>query len=228
MIRKALVAGVVAGMFLVSSAILIASDDATGEPTPMEPSSEQQPELIGGIYMLTAYGQTSDAANNDAVALETATFGAGCFWGAEAHYRNMDGVVATAVGYSGGHKDKTTYKEVCGDGTGHAEVVQLKYDPSVVSYEKLLTVFWNNHNPTQLNRQGPDVGTQYRSAVFYHSDAQREAAEKSKGAVAESGTWNKPIVTEITEADEFFPAEDYHQQYLEKRGQASCGVPSSN
>lgn len=154
--------------------------------------------------------------------VEIATFGAGCFWGVEATFRETPGVWRTTVGYTGGHKDNPTYKEVCSDNTGHAEAVQVEYDPTKVQYETLLQIFWDNHNPTTLNRQGPDVGTQYRSAVFYHSEEQRKAAEASKQQVAASGKWSRPIVTEVVPAKTFYPAEDYHQQYLEKRGMSSC------
>lgn len=154
--------------------------------------------------------------------LATATFGAGCFWGVEEAYRALEGVTETAVGYMGGSKPYPTYEDVCSDATGHAEVVQVMYDPERVPYEKLLQVFWENHNPTTLNRQGPDVGTQYRSAIFYHDASQKEAAERSKAALETSGKWSKPIVTEITPAKEFWKAEEYHQKYLQKRGQGSC------
>jgi peptide-methionine (S)-S-oxide reductase len=154
--------------------------------------------------------------------LETATFAAGCFWGVEATYRQTPGVWKTTVGYIGGKTSNPTYKDVCTDETGHAEAVQIEYDPTKVTYEQLLNIFWENHNPTTLNRQGPDVGTQYRSGVFYHSDEQKRIAEASKAALASSGKWNKPIVTEVTPAQTFYPAEDYHQQYLEKRGMSSC------
>jgi peptide-methionine (S)-S-oxide reductase len=154
--------------------------------------------------------------------LEKATFGAGCFWGVEATFRQMPGVWRTLVGYSGGQTANPTYKEVCSDATGHAEVVQVEYDPTKVTYDQLLQVFWENHNPTTLNRQGPDVGTQYRSAIFYHNDQQKQLAEKSKQELSASGKWSKEIVTEINPAKPFYEAEDYHQQYLEKRGMTSC------
>ena len=156
--------------------------------------------------------------------METATFGAGCFWGVEAAFRQLPGVTRTAVGYLGGTLKNPTYKDVCTGRTGHAEVVEVTYDPARVSYEDLLNVFWTNHNPTTLNRQGPDVGTQYRSAIFYHSDAQRDLATASKNAMGQSGKFRQPIVTEITPATPFYVAEDYHQQYLEKRGLASCHI----
>lgn len=156
--------------------------------------------------------------------MEKATFGAGCFWGVEAAFRQVAGVTATAVGYLGGTMQNPTYKDVCTGRTGHAEVVEVTYDPARVSYEDLLDVFWTNHNPTTLNRQGPDVGTQYRSAIFYRSDAQRDAAIASKGALEKSGKFKQPVVTEITPATAFYVAEEYHQQYLQKRGLASCHI----
>ncbi len=154
--------------------------------------------------------------------LETATFAAGCFWGVESTFQNLKGVKDTTVGYTGGHTENPTYKEVCSDKTGHAEAVQLKYDPNEISYEKLLEVFWKSHNPTTQNRQGPDIGSQYRSAIFYHNQKQKEHAIKSKDQLDKSGKYNKPVVTEITEATKFYPAEDYHQDYYKKRGLKSC------
>ena len=156
--------------------------------------------------------------------MEKATFGAGCFWGVEAAFRQVAGVTATAVGYLGGTMQNPTYKDVCTGRTGHAEVVEVTYDPARVSYEDLLDVFWTNHHPTTLNRQGPDVGTQYRSAIFYRSDAQRDAAIASKRALEKSGKFKQPVVTEITPATAFYVAEEYHQQYLQKRGLASCHI----
>ena len=153
-----------------------------------------------------------------------ATFGAGCFWGVEAAYRQIPGVLSTAVGYLGGTYENPTYHDVCTGRTGHAEVVQVEYDPSRITYDDLLTVFWENHDPTTLNRQGPDIGTQYRSAIFYHDDEQKDAAIKSKEEREKSGRYKRPIVTEITPATEFYMAEDYHQQYLEKRGLSSCHI----
>jgi len=154
--------------------------------------------------------------------MEKATFGAGCFWGVEATYRNTKGVLSTAVGYAGGHLPNATYKDVCSGQTGHAEVVDIEFDPSQVSYEDLLNVFWDNHDPTTLNRQGPDVGSQYRSTIFFHSPEQEAIAKASKEK-AQSRFKNK-IVTEITPASMFCRAEDYHQQYLEKRGLAHCSI----
>ena len=156
--------------------------------------------------------------------LEKATFGAGCFWGVEATFRQIPGVKETAVGYAGGSTANPTYSDVCGHRTGHAEVVEVTYDPTQVSYEALLNVFWENHDPTQLNRQGPDVGDQYRSAVFVHSPEQAAAAAASKAARSASGQYRRPVVTEITPAPTFYRAEDYHQQYLEKRGLSSCHI----
>jgi len=162
----------------------------------------------------------------EASRLKTATFGAGCFWGVEATFQAIEGVSHTAVGYSGGTSANPSYKEVCSDGTGHAEVVEVLFDPQVVSFDALLQVFWDNHNPTTLNRQGPDIGTQYRSAVFFHDDEQKQAAERSKQALADSGKWgSRAIVTEIAPARAFWIAEDYHQRYLEKRGLTQCHTP---
>jgi peptide-methionine (S)-S-oxide reductase len=154
----------------------------------------------------------------------TATFAAGCFWGVEATFRQLAGVRATAVGYIGGHKDNPTYEDVCYRDTGHAEAVQVEYDPAQVSYDELLAVFFENHDPTTLNRQGPDVGEQYRSGVFYHDNGQRDAALAAKERLQASGRYRRPIVTEITPAATFYRAEEYHQRYLEKRGLASCHV----
>ena len=153
---------------------------------------------------------------------ETATFGAGCFWGVEAAFQRVQGVIDTAVGYSGGEMANPTYKDVCTDETGHAEVVQVTFDPAKVSYEKLLDTFWQAHDPTQMNRQGPDFGTQYRSAIFFHSTEQAAAAKKSRAAVEASGKFKRPIATEITPVSTFYRAEEYHQKYLQKRGVASC------
>jgi peptide-methionine (S)-S-oxide reductase len=157
---------------------------------------------------------------------EQATFAAGCFWGVEAEFRQIPGVVATTVGYTGGRAQRPTYEQVCSHTTGHAEAVLVEFDPGQVSYEELLDAFWRLHDPTQLNRQGPDVGDQYRSAIFFHSPEQEAAAKASREAAQER--FSKPIVTEITEAPEFWPAEDYHQRYLEKRGLASCAITVSN
>lgn len=162
----------------------------------------------------------------EGVRLEYATFGAGCFWGVEEMFRGTKGVVATGVGYAGGKTDEPSYKQVCYEETGHAEVVHLQFDPAQVSYEALLDVFWANHNPTTLNRQGPDVGDQYRSVIFTHGEAQRAAAEKSKAAQQAAGKWaSRTIVTVIEPAPKVYMAEEYHQQYLLKRGMSSCHTP---
>ena len=156
--------------------------------------------------------------------MEKATFGAGCFWGVEAAFRQIKGVKSTAVGYLGGTMESPTYKDVCTGRTGHAEVVEVEFDPAAVSYGDLLDVFWENHDPTTLNRQGPDVGTQYRSAIFFHTPEQEAAARTSKERLQSSGKFSRPIVTEITPTSAFYLAEDYHQQYLEKRGLSHCHI----
>lgn len=156
--------------------------------------------------------------------METATFGAGCFWGVEETFRQVPGVVETTVGYLGGHMKNPTYQDVCTDETGHAEVVQVKYDPAKVSYDQLLDVFWSNHDPTTLNRQGPDWGKQYRSAIFFHTPEQEREARASKDKMQVSGRFRRPIVTEITPASTFYPAEEYHQKYLAKRGLSHCHI----
>lgn len=156
---------------------------------------------------------------------ELATFGAGCFWGVESFFREVKGVSDAICGYAGGHTDNPTYEDICYKNTGHAEVVQVTYDPDVVSFEKLLEVFFANHNPTTLNRQGPDVGDQYRSAVFAHDDTQRAATEAAIEAVNASRRWPSPVVTTIERYTTFFAAEDYHQRYFEKRGIApTCHI----
>jgi peptide-methionine (S)-S-oxide reductase len=156
--------------------------------------------------------------------MEKATFAAGCFWGVEALFRQIPGVRSTRVGYTGGKLENPSYQDVCTNRTGHAEAVEVEFDPAQVSYERLLEVFWENHDPTQLNRQGPDFGTQYRSAIFYHSPAQRESAEASKATLETAARFSRPIVTQIVPAGTFYQAEAYHQQYLEKRGLASCHI----
>jgi peptide-methionine (S)-S-oxide reductase len=165
---------------------------------------------------------TSKIADSKSGKVETATFGAGCFWGVESTFRALPGVLSTSVGYCGGHLDNPTYKDVCYKDTGHAEVVRVEFDPEQISYAKLLDVFFDNHNPTTLNRQGPDFGSQYRSVVFFHSDAQRQAAEATKERLQQGNRWQRPIVTQIVEAPKYYAAEDYHQQYNEKRGLKSC------
>jgi peptide-methionine (S)-S-oxide reductase len=155
---------------------------------------------------------------------EVATFAAGCFWGVEAAFRQVPGVVGTRVGYTGGAVAEPTYEMVCTDRTGHAEAIEVRYDPQRVSYAQLLDVFWANHDPTTLNRQGPDVGTQYRSAIFYHGPEQRAVAERSKAALDAGHALAGPVVTQVVPAEVFYPAEEYHQRYLEKRGLASCHI----
>jgi len=156
--------------------------------------------------------------------MEKASFAAGCFWGVEATFRQVKGVVSTAVGYMGGTLENPTYEDVCTDRTGHAEAVEVVYDPNQVSYDSLLKVFWENHDPTTLNRQGPDAGTQYRSAIFFHTPEQEAAAKASKEKLEQAHVFKRPIVTQIVPAAEFWKAEDYHQQYLEKRGLAHCTI----
>jgi peptide-methionine (S)-S-oxide reductase len=168
---------------------------------------------------------TDGRAAPDGATLETATFGAGCFWGVEIDFANTPGVRSTAVGYLGGTLAEPTYEEVCTGRTGHAEVVEVEFDPSQVTYEQLVEKFFTLHDPTQLNRQGPDVGTQYRSAIFTHSPEQEAAAAAARDRAQEMV--GRPIVTEITPASTFVRAEDYHQRYLEKRGMASCAVPAT-
>jgi peptide-methionine (S)-S-oxide reductase len=155
---------------------------------------------------------------------ELATFGAGCFWGVEQEFRQISGVIDAAAGYEGGSLVNPTYQDVCTDKTGHAEVVEVKFDPSVVSYETLVGAFFMLHDPTTLNRQGPDVGSQYRSAIFTHSPEQAEVAQRIKEALDTSGKLKRAIVTEITPATTFYRAEEYHQQYLAKRGMTSCHI----
>ena len=154
--------------------------------------------------------------------MEKATFGAGCFWGVEAAFRQVPGVVDAAVGYMGGTLENPTYQDVCTDTTGHAEVVHVTFDPARVSYRQMLDLFWEIHDPTTSNRQGPDVGKQYRSAVFFHSAEQEATARASKEKQQASGRFRRPIVTEITPASTFYRAEEYHQRYFEKRGVAAC------
>ncbi len=192
---------------------------STARPTPLQ------------AFNITACHFPSPIASNtiDIVELGVfhmakATFAAGCFWGVEATFRQLPGVIATRVGYIGGNSADPTYKEVCTDRTGHAEAVEIEYDPAQLSYDKLLEVFWENHDPTQLNRQGPDFGTQYRSAIFFHDAEQEAAAKTSKQNLEKSHRFSKPIVTQIVPAVKFYEAEDYHQQYLEKRGLASCHI----
>ncbi len=156
--------------------------------------------------------------------MEKATFGAGCFWGVQAAFDRIPGVVETAVGYEGGTLENPGYRDVCTDQTGHAEVLQVTFDPAQVSYQQLLDAFFAEHNPTQLNRQGPDFGTQYRSVIFYHSPEQQQAAKATIARLTAEHKFSKPIVTQVVPAETFWPAEEYHQKYLEKRGATSCHI----
>lgn len=158
------------------------------------------------------------------MSMQFATFGAGCFWGVEETFRKIPGVISTAVGYMGGQMEHPTYQDVCTDRTGHAEVVHIEFDPTQVSYEQLLDVFWKSHNPTTMNRQGPDVGTQYRSVIFYHSPEQKNIADESIKKLTEQQAYKNPIVTQVVPAEPFFRAEEYHQKYLEKRGLNNCHI----
>jgi peptide-methionine (S)-S-oxide reductase len=154
--------------------------------------------------------------------MDKATFAAGCFWGVEEAFYDETGVVSTRVGYTGGSVDTPTYQQVCSGSTGHAEAVEVSFDPAIISYEQLLKIFWQSHDPTQLNRQGPDTGTQYRSAIFYHSDAQCKSAEVSRDSLDQSGRYQSSVVTEIVPAAAFWEAEEYHQKYHKKNG-GGCG-----
>jgi peptide-methionine (S)-S-oxide reductase len=191
--------------------------------------------LVAGVFVLAGSPgkeETDKMKDKDAISANPgapkfydypkATFGAGCFWGVEAEFRRHKGVLAAAVGYSGGHKENPTYEEVCSGRTGHTEVVHVAYDPSVISYEELLNVFWNCHDPTQVNRQGPDIGEQYRSVIFYHTPEQEAAAIASKEKLEKSGRYDRPIATQIEPVSKFWRAEEYHQRYLEKHGHAAC------
>ncbi len=157
-------------------------------------------------------------------ATETATFAAGCFWGVEEMFRVLPGVISTAVGYTGGDMKDPTYEAVCNSDTGHAEAVQIVFDPTQITYDDLLKLFWDNHNPTTRNQQGPDFGSQYRSAIFYHTDEQKKAAEDAIKSLEAAKRWRQPIVTQVVPAQTFYPAEDYHQKYLMKRGLGSCHI----
>jgi peptide-methionine (S)-S-oxide reductase len=168
--------------------------------------------------------ERTQSSAGELIAMEKATFAAGCFWGVEATFRQMPGVLSTRVGYTGGQTENPTYKEVCTDRTGHAEAVEVEFDPAKVRYADLLRVFWENHDPTQVNRQGPDWGSQYRSAIFFHSPDQQAQAQASKESLEKARRYSKPIATQIVPAVTFYSAEEYHQQYLEKRGLASCHI----
>ena len=178
--------------------------------------------LVTSILLAVIAGTAP--AEEGTVKTEKAVFAAGCFWGVESAFRKVDGVVDTQVGYTGGKTADPTYKEVCTDTTGHAEAIEITFDPAKVSYAKLLDLFWRMHDPTQVNRQGPDTGTQYRSAIFYYSPEQKAAAEASKAALDKSGKYKKPIATQILPAGPFYRAEEYHQRYFEKNGGPACHI----
>jgi peptide-methionine (S)-S-oxide reductase len=176
------------------------------------------------VVLVAACAKPGGAAGTGASIMktDTATFAAGCFWGVQASFDKVKGVVSTTVGYTGGHTEKPTYRDVCSDTTGHAEAVEVVFDPQAITYEQLLDKFWATHDPTTLNRQGPDFGSQYRSVIFYHSPEQQAAALASKGKLEKSGKYRQPVVTEIVPAATFWRAEEYHQKYFQKNGGGSC------
>lgn len=192
--------------------------DAPKKDDKMNTTTAATSPLLTAKHTPTKPGKALIDAGKLPTNLQAATFGAGCFWGVEDTFRAMPGVIATSVGFSGGRTQSPSYKQVCYEETGHAEVVDVVFDPAVISYDKLLDTFFANHNPTQVNRQGPDSGTQYRTVIFFHDDAQKAAAEKAKETLAKSGKWSQPIATQIVKFDKFWPAEDYHQTYHEKNG----------
>jgi len=204
-----------AGLFVIAVAIIATSFDSSVVSAGEHKDADMK-------------AKKAAASDMESTKMDTAMFGAGCFWGVEATFRKVKGVTETAVGYAGGDVDNPTYRQVCNGNTGHAEAVRVVYDPAQVSYDDLLKIFWENHDPTQVNRQGPDVGYQYRSVIFYTNESQKLAAEASKKKLDESGEYNRPIATAIEPAPTFWMAEDYHQQYLEKRGLSSCGVTIKN
>ncbi len=177
--------------------------------------------LLAGFAGSFLHAQQTTMNMSNTIKTDTATFANGCFWCTEAIFEELDGVTSATSGYTGGQIENPTYKQVCGGQTGHAECLQIVYDPSKISFDELLEVFWETHDPTTLNRQGADAGTQYRSGIFYHNNEQKEKAEKYKAALDKSGAFDKPIVTEITAFSKFYPAEDYHQQYFENNANSN-------
>ncbi len=204
---------------MILAAVAAASFAMIGKTTPIPSPAVPPPvKAPSAAPTIAKEPQTKDKV------MKKATFGAGCFWGVEATFRRIPGVVDTAVGYAGGFTENPSYKDVCTDQTGHAEVVQVEYDPAKVSYAQLLETFWKSHDPTQVNRQGPDHGTQYRTVIFYHDDEQKAEAETSKQKLDASGKLSRPVATQIVPAGPFYRAEDYHQRYLEKRGLENCHI----
>lgn len=211
---------VISGMAVL---ILAGGGEAPTDRVPDKRQVDREPVLATDGYAGNDDAAQVGADANKEQSMQKATFAAGCFWGVEETFRTLRGVTGTSVGYTGGHTENPTYRQVCDGNTGHAEAVRVEFDPSVVTYDELLDVFWKLHDPTQVNRQGPDVGSQYRSAIFYHSPEQKLAAERSLRALDESGEYSRPIATEIVQAGAYYLAEEYHQQYLHKRGLgASC------
>ena len=198
---------------------------AAAAPTPAQPQSTSTTAATPATPETAP--MPASTPTTGAKSTQLATFGGGCFWGVEESFRTLKGVTHTAVGFEGGTMDKPSYRDVCTDRTGHAEVVQIEFDPSIISYDQLLDTFWKIHDPTQVNRQGPDYGTQYRTVIFYHSPEQQAQAEASKKRLAASGKFKKPIATAIEPAKTFWKAEEYHQQYLLKNGLSNCHVPTA-
>lgn len=212
----------------IGACLAACGEAGAGPAAEVRPVGTERESRSVGKESETMIQSADRSASGDANAeerLEHAMFGAGCFWGVELYFSKLDGVVETEVGYSGGDVKNPSYKQVCSGDTGHAEVVRVKFDPEVISYEELLDHFWKVHDPTQVNRQGPDFGSQYRTAIFYYNEDQRKAAEAAKERLEKSGKHDRPIATEITEAGEFWRAEEYHQDYLRKRGIESCRIP---
>ena len=221
MTNRSLIVAMVFGLAAVSAAaggaLYYAGRSLPEVPAACPPGQPATASMQEGKKVIT-----SKIAESKSGQVEKAVFGAGCFWGVESTFRALPGVLSTSVGYAGGQLENPTYQDVCNDDTGHAEVVQVEFDPQQISFEQLLDVFFKSHNPTTLNRQGPDFGSQYRSVVFYQSDAQRATAEAVKQRVDAGGRWGRPVVTQIVPAVKYYPAEEYHQQYNEKRGRTSC------